>query len=138
MPAAVQRERTHPGRMAGGEMHAHGGAERHTRHVGALDAEDAEERGDLVGIAIGRVRPGRLVALTRAQEVDRDAAEVLGVGRKLERVAGVVRRRVRDQQERLTLALDVVVDRQPVDLDLWHALHLLTTGRTPRHPAWRG
>jgi hypothetical protein len=87
--------------MAGGEVDAYGGAERHSRHVRPLDPDGVEEGGDLVGIAIGRVRPGRLVALTRAGKIDGDAAEVLGVGRQLERPADVVGRRVRDQQKRL-------------------------------------
>ena len=118
--------------MAGGEVHAHGGAERHARDVGLLDPDGAEEGGDLVGIALGRVRPGRLVALARAGKVDRDAAEVLGVGRQLERVAGVVGGRVRDQQERLAFSLHVVVDREPVYLDLWHARSLLAVARSRR------
>ena len=54
--------------------------------------------GDLVGVALGRVRAGGLVALARAGKIDRDAAEVLGVGRELERIAGVVGGQVRDQQ----------------------------------------
>ena len=45
--------------------------------------------------------PGRSSART---------AEVFGVGGKLERVAGVIRGQVGDQQEWLTLALDIVVD----------------------------
>ena len=111
--------------MAGGQVHGHGGAERDARDVRLLDPDGAEEAGDLVGVALGRVRPGRLVALARAREIDRDAAEVLGVGRQLERVAGVVGGQVRDQQQRLAVALHVVVDREPVDLDLWHARSLL-------------
>ena len=111
--------------MAGGQVDAHRGAERHARDVGPLDPDGAEEGGDLVGVALGRVRPGRLVALARAGKIDRDAAEVLGVGRQLERPAGVVGRRVRDQQQRLALPLDVVVDREPVYLDLRHARSLL-------------
>ena len=89
--------------MAGGEVDAHRAPQRHSRHVGILDADGAEEGGDLVGVVLGRVRPGRLVALARARQVERETAEVLGVGGKLERVAGVVRRRVGDQQQRLTL-----------------------------------
>src|SRR5207247_7295574 len=91
-------ERLHPGRMAAGQLDAYGGAERHSRDVRPLDRDGVEEGGYLVGIAIGRVRPGRLVALTRAGEVDRDAAEVLRVGGKLECVAGVVWSRARDQR----------------------------------------
>jgi hypothetical protein len=82
---------------------AHGGTERHARDVRSLDPDGAEESGDLVGMAVGGIRPGRFVACAGAGKVDRDAAEVLGVGGELERVAGVVGGRVRDQQQRLAL-----------------------------------
>ena len=111
--------------MASGQVDAHGGAERHARHVGPLHPDRTEEGGDLVGLAIGRVRPGRLVALARAGKIERDAAELLGVGRQLERPAGVVGRRVMDQQERLALPLNLVVDRESVYVDLRHARSLL-------------
>src|SRR5207248_10054393 len=120
-----QRERPHTAGMAGGEVHADGRAERNSRDVGLLDPDGAKEGGDLVSIALGRVRPGGLVALARAGNVERDAAEVLGVGRELERIAGVVGGQVRNQQKRLALPLDVVVDRKSVYLDLWHACSLL-------------
>src|ERR687886_2898326 len=118
--------------MPGGQMGGHGRAERHARHVSLLNSDRTEEAGELVGIAIGRVRPGRLVALTRAGKVDRDAAEVLGVGGELERVAGVVRGQVWDQQERLALPLHVVVDRKLVYVDLWHARSVLAARGTAR------
>jgi hypothetical protein len=82
--------------MAGGQVDAHGGAEGHARDMGLLDPDGTEEGGDLVGLAVGRVRPGRLVALARAGKIERDAAELLGVGRQLERPAGMVGSRVRD------------------------------------------
>ena len=110
--------------MAGGEVHGHPGAERDARDVRRLDPDGAQEAGDLVGVGLGRVRARRLVALARAREVDRDAAEVLGVGRELERVARVIGREVGDQQQRIAFTLDVVVDRKTVDLDLWHARSL--------------
>ena len=132
VPAAVQRERAHAAGMAGGQVDAHRPAERHARHVRPFDPDRAQEGGNLVGVAVGRVRPGRLVALARAGKVDRDAAEVLGVRRQLERVAGVVRGRVRDQQERLALPLHLVVDREPVHLNLRHARSLLAVRRRCR------
>ena len=55
--------------MAGGKVHAHGRAERDAGDVGPLDPDGAEEGGDLIGIALGRVRPRRLVALARAGKV---------------------------------------------------------------------
>jgi hypothetical protein len=67
--------------MAGGEVEAHGGTERHTRDVGLVDADRAEEGGDVVGMTVGRVRARRLVALAGAGKVDGYAGEVLGVGR---------------------------------------------------------
>ena len=94
--------------------------------VGVVDPDDVEEGGDLVGIALGRVGAGRLVAVARAGKIDRDAAEVLGVGRHLERIAGVVGGEVRDEQERIAVALHVVVDREPIYLDLRHAHSLLS------------
>ena len=64
--------------MPGGKVDAHGGAERHARDVRLLDPDGVEEGGDLVGMAVGRVWAGRLVALAGAWKVDCDAAEVLG------------------------------------------------------------
>jgi hypothetical protein len=90
VPAAVQGERADAAGMAGGQVDAHGGAERHARDMGLVDPDGIEEGGDLVGLAVGRVGAGRLVALARAGKVDRDAAKVLRVGRQLERPAGVV------------------------------------------------
>jgi hypothetical protein len=49
--------------MAGGQVDAYSGAERHPSDVGLLDPDGAEEGGDLIGMALGRVRAGRLVAL---------------------------------------------------------------------------
>jgi hypothetical protein len=48
--------------------------------------------------------------LARAGKIDRNAAEALGVRRQLERPAGVVRGRVRDQQEGLAVPLRPVGD----------------------------
>jgi len=107
--------------MTGGQVHAHGGAERHARDVSVLDPDGAEEGGDLVGLAVGRVWPGRLVALAGAGKVNGDAIEVLGVRRELERPACVVGRGVGDQQKRLALPLHVVVDQLSVYVDAWHA-----------------
>jgi hypothetical protein len=76
--------------MAGGEVHADGGAERNARDVGRLDTDDAEEGGDLIGITLGRVRTGRLVALAGPRKVDCDAAKVPDIGWKLECIARVV------------------------------------------------
>jgi hypothetical protein len=126
----VQRERAHAAGIAGGKVDAHRRAERHARHMRPLDPDCAQEGGNLIGVPVGRVRSGRLVALARAGKVDRDAAEVLGVRRQLECVAGVIRRRVRDQEERLALPLHLVVDRKSVDLDLRHG-HSLPAGRWP-------
>ena len=91
--------------MAGGQVDADAGAERHARHVGRFDPDSPEEGRDLVGIALGRIRPCSLVAFTRAGKIYRDTAEMLGIGPQLERVARVVSGQVRDQQERLALPL---------------------------------
>src|SRR6476620_2552465 len=96
--------------MARREVHRDRAAQRDASHVGTLDADGMEEGGDQVCVFLGRVRSGRFAALARAGQVERDTAEVFGVGGKLERVAGVIRGQVGDQQERLTLALDIVVD----------------------------
>src|SRR5262245_59211990 len=106
--------------MAGGQVNANSGAERHARDVGPLDPDSTKEGGDLVGLDFGRVRPERLIALTSAGKIERDAAEMLGVRRQLERPAGVVGRRVVDQQERLALPLNLVVDRETVQLNARH------------------
>jgi hypothetical protein len=62
--------------MARGEVHADCGAEGDARDMRLLDPDGAEERGDLVGVRLGRVRPGGLVALAGAGQVDGDAPEV--------------------------------------------------------------
>src|SRR5438132_675066 len=98
--------------MVGGQVNANGGPERHARDVGPLDPDRSEESGYLVGLALGRVRSGWLVALARAGKIERDAAEVLGVSGQLERPTGVVGRGVVDQQERLALPLNLIVDRE--------------------------
>jgi len=95
--------------MTGGQVDAYRRPERHARHVRPLDSDGGQEGGNLVGVAVGRVRPGRLVALSRAGKVERDAAEVLGVRGQLEREAGVVRREVGNQYEWLTRPLHLVV-----------------------------
>jgi hypothetical protein len=66
-----------------------------------LDPDGAEEGGDLVGMAVGRVRAGRLVAFACPGKVDGDAAEVPGIGGQLERPAGVGGRGIEDEQKRL-------------------------------------
>src|SRR6476619_1309843 len=111
--------------MARGQVDANGCPKRHAGDVCVLYPDRTEERGDLVGMAVGRIRTGRLVALTCAGKVDGDAAEMLRVGRQLERPAGVVGRRVRDEQKRLALSLHVVVDRESGDVDVWHVRPLL-------------
>ena len=120
MPRAVQRQRTHPLGVARRQVQADRPAERDAGHVRPLDADRGHECGHLVGVGVGRVRAGRLVALARARQVDRDAAEVLGVGGQLERVAGVIGAQVGDEQERLAVALHVVVDAESVDVGLRH------------------
>jgi hypothetical protein len=144
-PAAVQGERAHAARMAGRQVDAHGRAKRHTRDMRPLDPDGAEEGGDLVGITIGRVRPCGLVALTRARQIDGDTPEVLGVGGELKRITGGVRGGVGDQQKRLALLLNVIVDRESVYVDLWHpnpivmtfGIKRLLSARHP-YPARRG
>jgi hypothetical protein len=62
-----------------------------------------------------------------------------GVGRQLERPAGVVGRRVGDEQKRLALPLHVVVDQESVYVDAWHLRSLLAAGRaSARRTAERG
>jgi hypothetical protein len=129
MPPAVHRERAHPLGVARRQVQADCPAQRDAGHVRALDARGGHERGHLVGVALGRVGAGRLCALARARQVDRDAAEVLGVGRQLERVAGVVGAGVGDEQERLPVALHVVVDAKPGCVDLRHGGPPAVSGR---------
>jgi hypothetical protein len=66
--------------------------------MGLLDPDGAEEGGDLVGIDLGRVGAGGLVAIARARKVECDAAEVLGVGGQLEGIASVIGGQVRDSR----------------------------------------
>jgi hypothetical protein len=66
-PLCHDSERIPPG-SARGQVDADDGAERHARHVGLLDPDRAEEGRDVVGIALGRVGAGRLVALAPSPE----------------------------------------------------------------------
>jgi hypothetical protein len=66
----------------------------------ALDADRLHEAGDIVGEQFGRIGPGRLVGLARAARIERDAGEMLCVVGDLERVAGVVGGKIRDQHQR--------------------------------------
>src|SRR5436305_7684368 len=94
------------------QVHGDSGSERDARDLGALDANRAKESGELVGISHRGIRAFRLVALAGTWEVHRDAAEMLCVGRQLERVAGMVSRQIRNQQQRIAFALYVVVDAE--------------------------
>src|SRR6476469_6244774 len=121
--------------MAGRQVHTDRGAERHAGPMRRLDPDRGEEGGDMVGITLGGVRPGRLVAVTRAGKVDRNAGEVLGKGRKLERIASMIRTCIRDQQKRLTLPLHLIVGGDPVNHDLWHARSVRPPS-SPPDPCW--
>jgi hypothetical protein len=93
-----------------------------TGHVGFGDAKRAHERSHVIGKHFGGIRSFRYVALSGPSQVKRDAGEVLGVFCHLECVAGVVRAQVRDQDERLTTSLLVVVDRDVVGFDPGHGV----------------
>src|SRR5262245_18739893 len=86
----------------------------------ALDADRVHECRYVIGEELGRVVALRLVGEPSASQVDRDAPVVLRVFRDLEGVAGLVRRQVWDEEERLTRALDLVVHRDAVGLDRRH------------------
>jgi len=66
--------------------------------------------------------------MSRKPKVKRDAAEALGVGRQLERIASMIGGQVSDQQERLALPLHVVIDRESVYIDLRHVRLLVGAG----------
>ena len=121
-------------------MHAHRGTERDARDMGLLDADGPHEGGDLVGVDLGGVRSGGLVALARAGKIYRDATEVLGVARKLKRVARVVGAQIRDQQQRLSFSLHLVVDAKSVGGDLRHgrSLQAVTAGLRARRSVVKG
>ena len=96
-----------------------------------FDPDGPKESGELVGVPLGGIWPGWLVAFARARQVHCDAPEVLGVRRKLEGVAGVVGGEIGDEQQGLALALLLVVDGEPEGLDLWHRCSL-TLWQRPR------
>ena len=120
VPPAVHRERAHAIRMAGREVHADCGAKRDACDMCLLNPDRSEEAGDLVGVDFGRVRPGGLVTLPGPRKVESDAAEVLCVGRQLERITSVIGGEVRNQQQRLAIPLHVIVDSEPVYVNLRH------------------
>src|SRR6266571_472882 len=88
--------------------------------MGLLYPQCLHERRDIIGKEFGRVGPFRFVAFTRASQVHRDTGEVPGVLGDLKSVTGVISRQIRDQDERLSCSLLVVVDGDLVGLDFWH------------------
>ena len=85
-----------------------------------LDSDRGHEGGDVIGEQLGRISALWLVAFTRPARIKRNAGEMLGIFGDLEEVAGVVSGEIRNENERLARSLDLVVDRDVVDLDLRH------------------
>src|SRR6266540_2226628 len=79
--------------------------------------QSLHERRDVIGKQFGRVRPLGLVTLTLTPEVQRDTCEVLGVVGDLKSVTSG---QVRDQDERLSCSLLVVVHGYIAHLDFRH------------------
>jgi hypothetical protein len=88
--------------------------------VGPAHADGLHERGHVVGEQLGGVGALRLAAQPCPAQVNGEAGEVLGVVRDLERITGLVGREIRDEDQRLALALDLVVDVNAVRLDRRH------------------
>jgi hypothetical protein len=88
--------------------------------VRAGDADGLHELRDVGGEQLGRVDAVRLPRQARAAEVDGVAGELPGVVSHLERVAGLVGRETRDEDERFAFALDLVVDLDVVGLHYRH------------------
>src|SRR6266498_168426 len=82
--------------------------------------QSLHERHDVIGKQFGRVRPLGLVTLTLTPEVQRDTCEVLGVVGDLKSVTSVISGQVRDQDERLSCSLLVVVHGYIAHLDFRH------------------
>src|SRR5436309_3185714 len=89
--------------------------------MGLLYPQYLYERRDIIGKEFGRVGPFGFVAFTRASQVHGETGEVLGVLGDLKSITGVISRQIRDQDERLSCSLLVVVDGDLVYLDFWHA-----------------
>src|SRR5581483_221776 len=78
-----------------------------------------------------------LLRLARAAEIDGEAAKVLRVLRQLEGVACVVRRQVRNEDERFPVSLLLVIHRDPAGLNARHGIVRLVSPTivTPKCPA---
>src|SRR5262249_54462353 len=109
-----------PLRVLGGQPHPGRGAEGEAEDVRPLDGRGLHERGDVGAEQLGGVRALRLAGQAGAAQVHAEAREVLGVLGDLERVTCLVSGQVGDEHQRLTRALHLVVDVDPVRLHRWH------------------
>jgi hypothetical protein len=111
-----QGQRLHPGRVLGGQPHADRGAQGQPEDVGPVDAGRLHERAHVVGEQLGGIGALRLAGQAGSAQVHREAPEVLGVLRDLERIARLVGREIRDEDDGLAVALHLVIDLYPVRL----------------------
>src|SRR6185503_18919788 len=107
------------------EPHADCGAERQPRDVCLWNPERVDERGYIVRIAFDGNLSIRIVALTRAAQVQCVNGEMLRVLGNLECVALIIRTQVRNEDQRLAASLLFVVDVDSVCFNLRHS-NLLT------------
>src|SRR6266567_1863360 len=85
-----------------------------------LDPSGLHESGNIVREKLGGIDAFWFVRFTCPSEVERDAGKVLGVLRHLEGVTCVIGGQVRNENERLTDSLLVIVQRDVVGFDLRH------------------
>src|SRR6266581_2866167 len=88
--------------------------------MGLRYPEYLHERSEIIGKKLGARGSFGFVGFTRASQVHGETSEVLGVLGDLKSVTGVISRQIRDQDERLSCSLLVVVESDPVCLDFWH------------------
>src|SRR2546428_7121983 len=88
--------------------------------MGLWDPYGLHERGDVISIEFGGVGPCGFIRFTGASQVHGDTGEVLGILGDLKRITGVISRQIRDEDERLSCSLLVVVHGDLVDADFGH------------------
>ena len=112
-PLCTYKEATLSGWFTASDT-ADGAAERQTGDMRFGDAHRLHECGNIVGKQLRRIGTVRFVRFARSPQIDGNAGEAPGILRHLKGVTGVIRGQVRNENERLTGSLLVVVHRDRV------------------------
>src|SRR6266849_4491553 len=85
-----------------------------------MDPRGLHESGNIVPQKLGGIDAFGFVRFTCPSEVERDAGKVLGILCYLEGITGVIGGQIRNENQRLSASLLVIVYRDVVGFDLRH------------------